>query len=74
MDGNATTGLGINNSAYYSGAFYSVQSTKYPLAANSSFVGGGMNLGFNASRYSSVYKESAAVRPLSRACKYFIKY
>ena len=74
VDGNATTGLGINNSAYYSGAFYSIQATKYPLAPNTSFVGGGMNIGFSASRYNSTYKENVAVRPHSRACRFFIKY
>ena len=74
VDDIATTGLGVNNSALCSGAFYPIQATRYPLGPNASFVGGGMNLGFNASRYSSTYKENAVVRPNSRACRYFIKY
>ena len=74
VDDIATTGLGVNNSALCSGAFYLIQATRYPLGPNVNFVGGGMNIGFSASRYNSTYKENAVVRPNSRACKYFIKY
>lgn len=67
-----TFGIGDTSGTYTSGAFYTISGTRWNEGGGSK--GSNPDVGFNASRSSSIYGQSPTVQPPSQTVKLCIKY